>query len=114
MVTSVTNFGRNGLSDWLIQRVSAVVMLIYTVFLVVYLLNHPHLDYATWQGLFAHPLMKIATLIVLLLLLAHMWIGLWIVFTDYIKCPCGRLFLQTVVILLILGYLLWGILMIWG
>ena len=34
MVTQVTNLGRSGLYDWLMQRASAVVLLAYTVFLV--------------------------------------------------------------------------------
>jgi succinate dehydrogenase / fumarate reductase membrane anchor subunit len=32
MVTSATNFSRTGLSDWLVQRVSAVVLLAYSLF----------------------------------------------------------------------------------
>ncbi len=35
MVTSVTNFGRSGVYDWLVQRVSALVWLAYVLFLVV-------------------------------------------------------------------------------
>ena len=31
MVTSVTSLGRNGLYDWLIQRVSAVVIAVYVI-----------------------------------------------------------------------------------
>src|SRR5690554_8228881 len=53
MVTNITNFGRSGLSDWLVQRVSAVILVLYTVFIVLYLLLNPGLDYATWSGLFA-------------------------------------------------------------
>ena len=33
MVNSVTNFGRSGLYDWVIQRLSAVILAIYTLFL---------------------------------------------------------------------------------
>ena len=29
MVTAVTSFGRSGVSDWLMQRVSAVILLAY-------------------------------------------------------------------------------------
>ena len=52
MVTNITNFGRSGLSDWLLQRASAVILALYTLFVVGYLLLHPNLDYATWSGLF--------------------------------------------------------------
>ena len=37
MVTTVTSFGRSGLSDWLVQRVSAIILGAYSIFIVVYL-----------------------------------------------------------------------------
>ena len=37
MVASVTNLGRSGLYDWVIQRLSAVVLALYTLFLVGFL-----------------------------------------------------------------------------
>ena len=114
MVTSVTNLSRNGLSDWLIQRVSAIAMFVYVVYLVIYLLCNPHITFATWHHLFSCVFMQIATLLILLLVLAHAWIGLWIVFTDYVKCPCIRLPLQICVSLLLIGYLIWGAMILWS
>ena len=114
MVKSITNLTRNGLSDWLLQRVSAVMMLVYTVFLLFFLCLHPNLQYLEWKALFVTPFMKIVSVLVLLSLLAHAWIGLWIVFTDYVKCIVVRLILQILVILLLLGYLIWGIMILWS
>ncbi|RPO36063.1 hypothetical protein [Pseudomonas aeruginosa] len=37
MVTNVTNFSRSGLYDWMAQRVSAVVLAAYVIFLLGYL-----------------------------------------------------------------------------
>ena len=76
MVTNITSFSRSGLSDWIIQRASAVVMALYTVFLVVYLLAHPQLDYATWSGLFEQTWMRIFSLLAFVSLAAHAWVGL--------------------------------------
>jgi succinate dehydrogenase / fumarate reductase membrane anchor subunit len=113
MVKSVTNFGRNGLSDWLVQRVSAVVIALYVIYLFGFFLCHPHVDYATWRALFAHPVMKISTMLVLLCVCAHAWIGLWTVFTDYVKCACLRVVLEVLLILLLLTYVIWGISLLW-
>ena len=44
MITNVTSFSRSGLSDWLLQRVTAVVMAAYTVFITAYLLFNSGLD----------------------------------------------------------------------
>lgn len=114
MVTNVTNLGRTGLSDWLIQRVSAVVLALYTLFLVGYLLFSPNLDYATWSGLFAQTWMRIFSLLAFISLAGHAWVGLWTVTTDYIKPTGIRIAAQSVIILAIFVFLVWGIQVLWG
>ena len=51
MVTTVTSLGRSGLSDWMIQRISAWVMTAYLVFIVGYFISNPNLNYAQWAEL---------------------------------------------------------------
>ncbi|QJQ95783.1 MULTISPECIES: succinate dehydrogenase, hydrophobic membrane anchor protein [Halomonadaceae] len=114
MVTNITSFGRSGLSDWLIQRVSAVILALYTLFIVGYLLFNPGLDYVTWSGLFAQTWMRIFSLLAFISLAAHAWIGLWTVSTDYLKATNIRLAVQAVVILAIFVFLVWGIQVLWG
>lgn len=114
MVTNITNLGRSGLSDWLIQRVSAVVLALYAVFMVGYLLFHPDLDYATWNGLFSQTWMRIFSLLAFVSLAAHAWIGLWIVVTDYIKPTGIRFIVQIAIIIAIFIFLVWGVQVLWG
>ncbi|MCM2130333.1 succinate dehydrogenase, hydrophobic membrane anchor protein [Larsenimonas rhizosphaerae] len=114
MVTNITNLGRSGVSDWLIQRVSAVLMTLFTVFMVAFLLFHPHLDYAAWSGLFERTWMRIFTLLTLLSIAAHAWVGLWIVSTDYIKKSCVRLGVQTAVVAALFAFVVWGVQVLWG
>ena len=47
MVRAVTSFGRSGLSDWLLQRFTAVVLLAYVFCVGGILLFTPGIDYAT-------------------------------------------------------------------
>lgn len=121
MVTSVTSLGRNGLYDWLIQRVSAVVIAVYVIGMVGFLLGHPDLDYGTWTAFMGSAPMQIANTLLLFSVAAHTWIGLWSVTTDYLtgmtlgKAATGvRLVVQMGIALLLLVYILWGLLMIWG
>ena len=93
-----------GLFDWIVQRCTAVIVGTYAVYLLIYLFVHPGLDYDTWHHLFSHTQMRIASIIVLLSILWHAWIGLWTVFTDYIKSKRLRLFLEFGVILLLVSY----------
>jgi len=52
-VTSIASFGRNGLYDWVIQRISALVIAAYFVFLVYFIASNPDLTYEQWRGLFS-------------------------------------------------------------
>jgi succinate dehydrogenase / fumarate reductase membrane anchor subunit len=59
MVSSGSKFSRSGLSDWLIQRASAVVLGLYVLVLGWVLLRSPALDFAEWSLLFDGLPMKI-------------------------------------------------------
>ena len=47
-----------GLLDWLVQRITAVAMVAYTVVLVVALVRMPQFDYAHWKALWSVPVMS--------------------------------------------------------
>ncbi|MGD8177068.1 succinate dehydrogenase, hydrophobic membrane anchor protein [Marinimicrobium sp. ARAG 43.8] len=121
MVTAVTNLGRSGLFDWLIQRVSAVILAAYTIFIAAYLIFTPDLSFEQWQALFDHLWMRIFTLLTLLSAVTHAWIGLWSVLTDYLtermmggKATVLRLLAQVLLALVAVTYTLWGVEIIWG
>jgi succinate dehydrogenase / fumarate reductase, membrane anchor subunit len=121
MVNSVTSLGRSGLSDWLVQRVSALVMTAYIFFMVGYFAINPSPSFEQWQALQGSLAMRIFSLLTILSIAAHAWIGLWCVLTDYItvrligpKATPIRMFLQLAMIALILFYVVWAIDILWG
>lgn len=114
MVTSITSFGRSGLYDWMMQRVTAVVLAAYTIFMLFYFMFNPGLDYTQWSALFDGTFMKIFTLLAMLSMVAHAWIGMWSVSTDYIKPTGIRFVFQAVCGLLAFIYVVWGVQILWG
>ena len=60
-----------GLKDWLLQRLTAVVMAVYTLLLLAIALWHGGLDYGVWQALFANAAFKLATFLFMAALLYH-------------------------------------------
>ncbi|MBI2379329.1 MAG: succinate dehydrogenase, hydrophobic membrane anchor protein [Gammaproteobacteria bacterium] len=114
MVKSVTSLGRSGLHDWLWQRVSAVVIASYVLFMGGYFATHASVDFAAWQALFQNTAFKLFTLVFLVGLSAHAWIGLWTVATDYVKPVKIRFVLQSAVIIASVMYFLWGVQVIWS
>lgn len=119
MVTSVTSFGRSGVSDWLVQRVSAVILLAYFGFVGAQLAGG--IGYGEWAALFERSWMRVFSLMALLSLAAHAWIGIWAVLTDYLTerllGPKGnvlRVLCQLGAALAIFIYVIWGIQVLWG
>ena len=103
-----------GLRDWLAQRVTAVIMLIYTLLVLMALVMLPRFDYAHWQALWQLPLMRYATVLFVVALLFHAWIGVRNIFMDYIKDTGVRLTLYVVVILALIAYGAWAVQILWG
>jgi succinate dehydrogenase / fumarate reductase membrane anchor subunit len=121
MVTTVTSLGRSGLSDWMIQRISAWVMTSYLVFIIGYFFANPNLDYAQWAELNNSLPMRMFSLITILSIAAHAWIGIWCVLTDYItvrliglKATAIRISFQLAMIAVTLLYVVWAIDILWG
>jgi succinate dehydrogenase / fumarate reductase, membrane anchor subunit len=102
-----------GLKDWLAQRITAVIMAVFTlVFLVIYLMSGK-LDYGTWANIFAPTWMKVLTVMTFLSLGYHAWIGLRDIYMDYIGAASIRLFLEAATILALVGYGVWAIAILW-
>lgn len=114
MVGVATALGKNGLQDWLIQRVSAVIMALYTVTIVACWFVIKDGDIQGWKTLFSTIYMRTFTLLALLALVAHAWIGFWTVSTDYIKDMWMRLTAQVIIYIVLFLYLVWGIQILWG
>jgi succinate dehydrogenase / fumarate reductase membrane anchor subunit len=113
MVEIATSLGRSGLQDWLFQRVSAVIVLFYIIFLKGYYWLHSPISYEHWHQLFSNSWMKIASVLVLFSLMMHAWIGIWSVTTDYLKPLILRLPVQLMVMMSLFGFLVWGIQILW-
>src|SRR3990167_6186884 len=105
----VNRSDRRGFHEWIVQRVSAVLIGIYAVFLFAFILTHSPIHFPAWSDLFASAAMKVATFVVLIAILWHAWIGLWTVFTDYVKNGVVRLLLEILVIVALMGYFVWCI-----
>ena len=114
MVKSVLSVSHRGLSDWAMQRVSAVFMAIYFISLIGYVVLTPDFSYAEWHTLFTREWMKVASILVLLGMLVHAWVGMWTIFTDYVKCSVLRAGLHVVVLLSLAACFFWGFLILWS
>lgn len=103
-----------GLRDWLAQRVTAVIMVIYSVVILSAIAALPRMDYWHWKALWQEPVVRYSTLIFIVSLLFHAWIGVRNIFMDYIKDPALRLALYVLTIGALLWYAAWSIQILWS
>ena len=102
-----------GLRDWLVQRVTAALMALFTLVLLGQLVQPGPLGYDRWAAIFAPQWMKGFTFVVILGLAWHAWIGVRDIWMDYIK-PLGlRLLLQVASIVWLLGCVGWAVQVLW-
>jgi succinate dehydrogenase / fumarate reductase membrane anchor subunit len=102
-----------GLRDWLAQRITAVVISVYAVVLVVSALLTSEPGYGGWAGLFASTWMKVFTLLAIIALIYHAWVGVRDIWMDYVKPVGVRLGLQIFTILWLVGCGVWAIEILW-
>ena len=102
-----------GLGSWLAQRITAVVMAVYSVILLVVFMTGQPITYGVWKDLFAHGWMRVATLLFAVSLVWHAWVGVRDIVMDYARHDGLRLGLQVITILLLAGYLGWTVQILW-
>ncbi len=103
-----------GLRDWLAQRITAIVMALYTLLFLALVVGAPKLDFAAWRLLFAPQWLKLATLLFLLSVYFHAWVGMRNIVMDYIKSSSLRLALYAVVIAALAVYAGWSVQILWS
>jgi succinate dehydrogenase / fumarate reductase membrane anchor subunit len=101
--------------------VSAVILLAYFLVCVGWMLVNNGFGYIAWTALFSQTWMRVFSLLALVSLAGHAWVGLWVVFTDYLTermlGPAGkvlRVLAESISAIIMVVYFIWGIQILWG
>ncbi len=103
-----------GVKDWLAQRVTAIVMAVYTIVLLVSFLGAQEFSYEGWAGLFAKQWFKLFSLVTFLGLFYHAWVGIRDIWMDYVKSAGLRLVLMLATIFWLLACAAWTVQILWS
>ena len=115
-------FSRSGIADFVLQRVTAMYLTIYTFIILGFFLTAGGLDHETLQAFFGNLLIKILSSLALLATLGHAWVGIWTIMTDYMRphhfgveraLDFLRPYVLVFFIAAMLAYLVWGLILIW-
>jgi succinate dehydrogenase / fumarate reductase membrane anchor subunit len=103
-----------GLRDWLAQRVTAVLMALFTLLVLAQVIfSKGPIGYDKWAGIFSAQWMKVITFTVIVALLYHAWVGVRDIWMDYVKPVSVRLSLQVFSIVWLVGCAGWAIQVLW-
>jgi len=102
-----------GLRDWLAQRITAIVMAVYTVIVVFSVFGGAASSVAAWRQFMGGGLIRFATFLFVVSLCYHAWIGVRDIWMDYIKPTPIRVTMHVLTLLALLGYAGWAVQIIW-
>ncbi len=98
-----------GLKAWVVQRITAVYLAVFTVYLVLHLVYAAPVDYSAWRAWVARPAVSVGFLLFVPALLAHAWVGIRDVLIDYVKRIGARVFLLALVAFAFIACGLWAL-----
>ncbi len=99
--------GFSGMQAWLVQRFSAIYIVLFAIILTMILWGGEELSYPTWVALFAQPWLQVMSSLFVVALLFHAWIGLRDVILDYIK-PVGiKMLVMSAIVFMLLASGFW-------
>ena len=104
----------HGLGDWLWQRITAATMLLYTLVVALRWMMDAPLGAIGWKTWFTPLPFSLLTLLFLLALMYHAWLGVKEILMDYVHDKKPRAILQALVTLALLGYAGWAITILWS
>jgi succinate dehydrogenase / fumarate reductase, membrane anchor subunit len=96
-----------GLRPWVIQRVSAMYIVLFILYAVYCLLSANSIAYEAWRHWLYHPFNTAMTGIFGIALLFHAWIGMRDVVLDYVHNTMLRIFILGMLIGVLIGCGLW-------
>jgi succinate dehydrogenase / fumarate reductase membrane anchor subunit len=121
MVTNVTSLTRSGLSDFIVQRVSAVVLTLYALCVVGFFLANPGMTHERLLEYFSSTSMVLFSTLMVLSTAAHAWIGMWTIGTDYVRdhyfgkhSTAFRMVYQGGCLMILFLYVVWALELFWS
>lgn len=99
--------GLSGFTAWLLQRASAVYMLLFFVLVPLYIGLQGVRDYNAWHTLLAEPVMALIWALFFLALMVHAWVGMRDILIDYVSGLVLRLSLLAMLAILLVIMMFW-------
>lgn len=108
-----------GTIDFIVQRVTAVIMAVYTVILFLAYLFTPEVTFESWRSMFTYtlgavPMGQLLATLVFISVCWHAWIGVRDIWMDYARLAGLRLFLQVLTALWLIASIIYFLKILWS
>lgn len=114
MVIQILSARYHGMRDFLLQRGTALIMALYSLLMVEMILLYQPGQYESWKALFAPAWLRVATLLFLLSLFVHAWLGVKDILIDYVKPRALNLALTAATAVSLVFYTAWAVKIVWS
>ena len=106
------SFQAQGMRAWLLQRLTAIYIAIYSLALIVWVISGFPISYSDWYSVFSHPVILVVTVIFYLSLFIHAWVGVRDILVDYAKPSSVRFILLTALAFFLIAMTTWLLLIV--
>ncbi|NYT63031.1 succinate dehydrogenase, hydrophobic membrane anchor protein [Alcaligenaceae bacterium] len=108
-----------GTMDFIVQRVTAVIMAVYTIVLFFGIIFTSEMNFENWRRLFTFtwggvPVGSLLATLAFLSLAWHAWVGVRDIWMDYVRSDGLRLFLQVLTALWLVGAVVYFAKILWS
>lgn len=100
---------RAGLYAWLSQRISALYIAGFSLFISVRLLMFPVDSYDAWRAWLSGGAMRLALAVFMFAIFIHAWVGMRSVWMDYLRSSDWRFGISVLTGLGLLALMLWSV-----
>ncbi len=105
-------FRAHGLRAWLLQRLSAAYLALFSLLTAGWLMVGDPVDHARWRALLGTPWISVGLALFFMALFFHAWVGIRDVLVDYVPHLKLRLALLILVATLLLALAVWSALIL--
>jgi succinate dehydrogenase / fumarate reductase membrane anchor subunit len=108
MKSGSSGSAHRGLGEWLLQRLSALYLAGFALWLVARLAFAAPADFVAWKMWVSAGGMRLAFALFFLSVLMHAWVGMRSVFLDYLKPLWARFIAQLLLAFGLLVFVFWA------
>ena len=102
-----------GLKDWLAQRITGVIMAVYSLLMFAAVLGGAVASREAWQAFMGNGFIRFISFLFIVSLCYHAWVGVRDIWMDYMNSAAVRVTLHVLTLLALVGYAGWAVQIIW-